>query len=179
MVTIAPEIVDIVNRTPTGGTPVIPGTDATADRLRRQLEMIIVRCPYKFCGSDRIVFGSANLNVGEFSCEKCGLPFRVSNAGDIYLYDAGVDIWERTTQGMFPNFFQEEITDDVIRCPYKLCRSDRVKFRLQRFNFREYACEACSLPFRVMSMGDIYLYDAGINKWEKIKIGEKIWTFGL
>ncbi len=78
------------------------------ERLKRDLEQLIVRCPYAFCQSDDIAFKSRMMNVGNYECGSCKLPFRVSSKGDLYLYDAGVDKWERTTIGLLPKFFSEK-----------------------------------------------------------------------
>lgn len=74
-------------------------------KLRQELSQIIVRCPYTICASQQIKMTSTKFNVGEFLCDKCGLPFRVSTKGDLYLYDAGTDTWERSTIGLYPAFF--------------------------------------------------------------------------
>jgi len=77
------------------------------EKLRSELSQIIVRCPYTVCASIHIHMTGAKFNVGEFLCEKCGLPFKVSTKGDLYLYDAGTDTWERSTMGLYPAFFTE------------------------------------------------------------------------
>lgn len=87
-----------------------PKSDATLEaerKLREELSQIIVMCPYSFCRSRHIKYVSRKMNVGEFSCDDCQLPFRVSSKGDLYLYDAGTEAWERVSIGLFPQNFQE------------------------------------------------------------------------
>lgn len=90
-----------------------PAPKTTADqeateRLKKDLSQLIVRCPYNFCNSDKITFNSRMMNIGNYECEACRLPFRVSSKGDLYLYDAGIDKWERTTIGSLPAYFAEK-----------------------------------------------------------------------
>ena len=84
---------------------------AANDRLKRELSQVIARCPYTFCHSNEILFTGKRMNVGDFVCTSCSLPFRVSNKGDIYLFDAGTDKWERTTIGLNPAYFTKEFIE--------------------------------------------------------------------
>lgn len=89
-----------------------PKSTATIEaerRLREELSQMIVMCPYTFCRSREIKFISRNMNVGEYRCDGCDLPFRISSKGDLYLYDAGTETWERTSIGLFPQSFAEGI----------------------------------------------------------------------
>ncbi len=76
--------------------------------LKEMLSQIIVKCPYTICASSDIVMTGQNMNVGIFKCSKCTLPFKVSNKGDLYLYDAGLDKWERSSMGLFPSYFKKK-----------------------------------------------------------------------
>ena len=84
------------------------GTIEAEARLKEELSMLIRNCPYSPCHSPKIRLTKKILNIGEFECEACALPFRVSNKGDLYLYDAGVDRWERSTKGLVSQFFKEK-----------------------------------------------------------------------
>lgn len=75
--------------------------------VKEQLSAWVIKCPYKGCSSGQIQFDKAIYNVGEYHCDDCGLPFRVSVKGDIYLYDAGREKWERVSMGLQPSFFKE------------------------------------------------------------------------
>lgn len=83
-----------------------PGDDAATEKLKNDLAQLIVRCPYEFCQSNNIRFTGRRMNIGEYECAGCQLPFRVSTVGDLYLYDAGTDKWERRTLGALPKFFK-------------------------------------------------------------------------
>ena len=137
------------------------------DRIRKQIETVIVKCPYKFCGSSEIRFKKLIYNVVEFLCDACTLPFRVSNVGDIYLYDAGVEKWERVTEGLVPQYFSEP-DFSLTGCPYRFCKSSKIKMKFERKGITHYECSDCTLPFRVSSVGEIYLYDAGDGSWKKV-----------
>ena len=77
-------------------------------KLREELSQMIVMCAYSPCRSRNIRFVRRMLNIGEFSCEDCHLPFRISNMGDVYLFDPGIEKWERATRGLVPGFFSEK-----------------------------------------------------------------------
>ena len=93
----------------TAPAPKSAGTISAEESLKQELAMIISHCPYSVCHSNKIRLVSQKLNVGEFNCDGCGLPFRVSSKGDLYLYDAGVDKWERATVGLMPTYFAEKL----------------------------------------------------------------------
>lgn len=196
---------------PTLEQPVISGSPTNdAEILKRQLEMIVVRCPYKACRSSEIEFMKANYNVGEYECHNCDMPFRISNAGDIYLYESGLDKWQRISDGRQPNFFwdrteavkmmpldlsiempsqeggatssssewteqklRKQLEDFVVRCPYKACHSDDISMNDIKRNVGNFNCNTCSLPFKVSTAGDIYLYDAGTEDWGRITLGNR------
>lgn len=82
--------------------------DAATEKLKHDLGQLIARCPYQFCGSDKIRFTGRKMNVGEYVCDTCQVPFKLSTAGDMYLYDAGTDIWERKSLGHLPKFFSQK-----------------------------------------------------------------------
>lgn len=101
---------------PTAVKPAVPdlpaaekskATQEAQESLRRELMQIIRNCPYSVCRSSKVKMTGSKLNVGLFQCESCDMPFKISSKGDIYLYDAGLDTWERTTVGLMPNFFKE------------------------------------------------------------------------
>lgn len=79
------------------------------ERLKEELRPLIARCPYPLCGSDDLSFVRAIYNVGEYQCNGCGLPFRVSNKGDVYLFDAGTEKWERVSVGYVPAYFSNKV----------------------------------------------------------------------
>lgn len=84
-------------------------SDAQLDaELKEMLSQIIVKCPYTTCGSSEIKMTGQKLNVGLFDCDKCGLPFKVSNKGDLYLYDAGLEKWDRSSMSIFPSYFKKK-----------------------------------------------------------------------
>ena len=85
--------------------PKSAGTLEAERKLREELSQIINACPYAVCHSNKITMTGRRLNVGEFECGGCGMPFRVSNKGDLYLYDAGTDKWERASVGLVPQYF--------------------------------------------------------------------------
>ena len=88
--------------------PPAPKSAADIDaqkRLKDELSQIISACPYSGCHSPKIIMTRKIMNIGEYRCEKCELPFRISNRGDVYLFDPGVERWERATQGIMPSFF--------------------------------------------------------------------------
>ena len=97
------ELVDIIEEDKGNKKPL-----TGAARLQAQLALIVVRCPYTTCHSDKIKFQKAIFNVGEFTCDACNMPFRVSNTGDIYLFDAGSEVWHRTSLGLVPTSFKEK-----------------------------------------------------------------------
>lgn len=78
------------------------------EKLKKELAQLIVRCPYELCQSVRINFVKRMMNIGEYACEECLLPFRVSSGGDLYLYDPGIDKWERRSLGAMPKFFKKK-----------------------------------------------------------------------
>lgn len=78
------------------------------EELKDILSQIIVKCPYTACASSDIKMTGQKLNVGLFDCQKCGLPFKVSNKGDLYLYDAGLEKWDRSSMGLFPSYFKKK-----------------------------------------------------------------------
>jgi len=78
------------------------------NRLREDLSKVVARCPYNGCHSSKISMTKKIYNVGEFYCEACAMPFRVSNLGDLYLYDAGTDKWSRVTMGLNPAYFSRK-----------------------------------------------------------------------
>jgi len=84
-----------------------PSDVESTRKLREELRQIITMCPYSGCHSTKIKFKRKIMNVGEYHCEACELPFRVSNRGDMYFYDAGTDVWMRTTQNNLPLFFKD------------------------------------------------------------------------
>lgn len=91
--------------------PPAPKSSATLEaerKLREELSQMIVMCAYSPCRSQNIRFVRRMLNVGEFACDDCHLPFRVSNMGDVYLFDPGIEKWERATRGLVPGFFSEK-----------------------------------------------------------------------
>lgn len=75
------------------------------EKFKKELALLVVRCPYKTCKSGDIKLVKKIYNVGEFQCGACKLPFRVSNLGDIYLYDAGTESWLKVTSGIGPTYF--------------------------------------------------------------------------
>lgn len=87
--------------------PRSPADQAANQRLRQELRQIIARCPYKACGSESVRMIGHKYNMGEFTCETCSMPFRVSNSGDLYLYEAGLDKWERVSGSLMPQYFSE------------------------------------------------------------------------
>ena len=99
--------IDIIDK------PIDIKEDSSSDkdeRLKRQLNTVIARCPYQFCRSNKIDFVKAIMHtVGEYKCNECTLPFRVSIAVDLYFYDPAVDKWERVTQGNQPAFFSRKV----------------------------------------------------------------------
>jgi hypothetical protein len=88
---------------------------ANEQSLREEMSQLITRCPYTSCWSDKIHITGGKFNIAEFVCDKCSMPFRVSSKGDLYLYDAGVDKWERTTLGLMPQYFKEKLRFRSIR----------------------------------------------------------------
>lgn len=102
------EVVRDIPATPRSATDI-----AATDRLRRELTQIIVKCPYSTCHSNEIEFMGRRMNIGEFACKSCDLPFRVSNRGDIYLYDAGTEKWERSSMGLSPAFFSKQFIEKM------------------------------------------------------------------
>ena len=88
---------------------------ANEQTLREEMSQLITRCPYTACWSDKIHITGGKFNIAEFVCDKCAMPFRVSSKGDLYLYDAGVDKWERTTLGLMPQYFKDKIRFRSIR----------------------------------------------------------------
>lgn len=88
---------------------------ANEQSLREEMSQLITRCPYTSCWSDKIHITGGKFNIAEFVCDKCAMPFRVSSKGDLYLYDAGVDKWERTTLGLMPQYFKDKIRFKTIR----------------------------------------------------------------
>ena len=59
----------------------------------------------------------------------------------------------------------------VTSCPYSGCRSTEISERGRKFNFIEYFCNECNLPFRISKAGDLYFYDAGEERWERVTKG--------
>jgi hypothetical protein len=88
--------------------PKSPATLEAERKLREELAQMIVMCAYSPCRSRHIRFVRRMLNIGEFACDDCNLPFRVSNMGDVYLFDPGIEKWERATRGLVPGFFSEK-----------------------------------------------------------------------
>lgn len=78
------------------------------ESLRAELAKIVTRCPYQMCLSHKIKMIGKRFNIGDFECEDCTMPFRVSNKGDLYLYDAGMEKWERVSMGLTPHFFKSK-----------------------------------------------------------------------
>ena len=101
----APEKVEVPDPSPAASD-----REAT-DRLRRELAQMIARCPYIGCSSPEIVMTRKIFNIWEFQCNTCRLPFRVSNKGDLYLYDAGMEKWERASLGIFPKYFTDKLLE--------------------------------------------------------------------
>lgn len=73
--------------------------------LGKTLDEINVACPYSKCHSSDTKEVARKFNVSEFHCNSCSLPFRVTDTGDIYLYDTGEEKWERSTRGLKPTYF--------------------------------------------------------------------------
>lgn len=96
--------------TDTKDSPPAPrsGSDErSTEQLRRELSETITRCPYSSCGSSKVILQiSQRQNITEFLCQECRLPFRVTSKGDLYLFDTGIERWERVSQGMVPSYFR-------------------------------------------------------------------------
>lgn len=71
-----------------------------------ELEILRPICPYSSCRSNKTERVTARFNLVEFVCKACNLPFRITNAGDLYLFDSGEEKWARATRGLSPNYFQ-------------------------------------------------------------------------
>lgn len=100
---VAPPAAVIIDGQP---APVTVPIDQTPDSVvRDQLTLATRVCPYRSCRSSAIRLGRTWKNIGEFVCDACRLPFRLSTAGDLYLYDPALNAWERVTMGLRPNFF--------------------------------------------------------------------------
>lgn len=78
------------------------------EKLKKELAQIITRCPYTVCQSDRINLKGRKMNIGEYVCEACMMPFRISTVGDLYLYDAGIEQWEKVSIGILPKYFKDK-----------------------------------------------------------------------
>ena len=146
----------------------------TDNKLRKELMTIITRCPYTGCWGGEVTFSKRLGNVGEYICSKCELPFRISRKGDIYLYDAGTEHWQRVSERIIPSFFSSmegKMIFPIERCPEPTCASENINAGKKIFNVLEYQCSACDLMFRVSAAGDIYFYDYGIEKWERVTKG--------
>ena len=77
-------------------------------KLKDELSQMITGCAYSTCRSSNVRFVRRMLNIGEFTCDDCNLPFRISNKGDTYLFDPGIEKWDRVTRGVLPGFFREK-----------------------------------------------------------------------
>lgn len=93
---------------PANQPPIAARPEESEERFWEELETVVSKCPYKLCHQAAVRRVKRMYNVGEFSCGACGMPFRVSNTGDVYLFDAGTDQWTRATIGLTPAFFSKK-----------------------------------------------------------------------
>ena len=84
-----------------------PGSAVARDSIAEEMRKAIVNCPYSTCRANDIRMVGMKLNVAEFECGTCRLPFRISSHGDLYLWESGIERWERVSYGMFPIYFKK------------------------------------------------------------------------
>lgn len=85
--------------------PQMTGISVPASDINSIIDQIKM-CPYTYCHAENPIFQKRMFNVNEFSCVSCKLPFRVSDMGDLYLYDAGEEKYKRVSIGINPVYFK-------------------------------------------------------------------------
>ena len=76
--------------------------------MRGQIEKGKYSCPYSSCASSDVVKTERKYNRTDYLCNACHLPFRITDSGDLYLFDSGEEKWMRATRGMNPSYFMVE-----------------------------------------------------------------------
>jgi ribosomal protein L12E/L44/L45/RPP1/RPP2 len=67
----------------------------------------VTKCLYSSCNSENVQLVVSEPNFKTYHCGVCGMDFKVSYTGDLFLQGPNKE-WERVTQGYYPSYYDKE-----------------------------------------------------------------------